>query len=731
MKINWEKLGLAAIVVFVVLLIYHGWFNTRIIARGDWKAASSDWMLDYLGPPEVWNEADFGGFFMITGGALARFPLLNLQANLHKLFGLGFAWTERLVWFFPFIIISILSIYYLSKHLFGDTLVSFFSTIFFVSNNFIIFRLHGAQMNLTMGYALAPLCLYFFVRSLEEKRAAFSLLNAVVLSVSAYYELRLTVLILALEAAYGLYWVLMLSPNRRHSFFVLVKSFVIVGLVFLLLNIFWLGPLCLDFQNSLPSIPSLTTRKTLQSLSRTDLFNALVLSMGADSKKGGFIYLDSQLNSTVLLVFPLIIYGFSLLAKPRRDYIFWFAASLVLAFLAKGLNSPFGGLNAAFYSHLPLAAMFRLPTKFLMIGGVPISLCFGLGCGGTLSRIEESGWRMATLLGLSFLPLAVILPALFGSNSLKEMKGGSSFNPFLASEYAKFEKWLGQQEEGFKWVFLPGNPSLSFFSSRYPRYGLASGSQLQSSFGSYYKYRFETTIGLKSPDEKVLPEALRLLNVKYIFLAPPDDTVWPWYARGARSLFRDMLLGIEEFKKTENKNIFVLENPAPRFYLSRQLVLVDGEFEEVMANLIDSGVDLQTVTLVDEKVSGSVNSKEVSTLVPSDKFPEVGVEKLGNAKYKIKIFDPPEGRFYLNFQDGYDSNWQIDGTIKSSLSAAGTNYFELARNKLGGESVLELTLEHRLQKYLDIGWRTTQGAWLVTLAFLGLYGGWKLKGVVG
>ena len=177
-----------------------------------------------------------------------------------------------------------------------------------------------------------------------------------------------------------------------------------------------------------------------------------------------------------------------------------------------------------------------------------------------------------------------------------------------------------------------------------------------------------------------------------------------------------MFARLESFRKTENENIFTLDDPVPRFYLSRQLGHIDGEFEEVMGGLIDSGVDLQTITLVDKKVSGSVSSKEVDALVPSNGLPDVEVEKLGNAKYKVKIFDPPEGKFYLNFQDGYDSNWRIDETIQSSLSAAGTNYFELANEN--GTSSLELTLEHRLQKYLDTGWRITQVSWLAAICYL-------------
>lgn len=717
MKSDLKKLGLASIVVVIVVFIYHGWFSSGIIARGDWRALSSARTLDFLGPPSVWDEAQAGGFSILyTGIDSARLPLFNLQANLHKNFGLGFEWTERIIWFFPFLIFSTLSIYLLSKRLFKNTLVSFFATIYFVSNNFIIFRLHGAQIDLAMTYALAPLSIYFFVRGVEEKRLIFAILNGLVLSAAVYHDLRIAILIVLIQAAYGLYYSLLLAPDKLKNLRVCVKNLAASGVLVLSFNIFWLLPLAIGFRSSLLPTSDLLMSNMGRSLSRTDFINALALSIGANSKWNRFIYLDGQIVTAALFPILLIIYGASFLAKPRKDYLFWFLASIVLAFFAKGLNPPLSSINALFYNYVPLSAMYREPSKLLMVGGTAISLCFGLGCAGILSRIKRSEWRTSALLGLAFLPILVILPALFGSKSLRSTEGGSSFKPFVAPSYFEFERWLNQQEAGYKSVFLPGGPGYNFFSRQFPIYEPVTSSQTKSSFGSYFGYRFGAVDGLRSPDDRVLPAMLRLLNVKYLFLAPPDDTIWPWYAKGARSLFRDMLLGIDEFKKTENEDIFVLENPVPRFYLSRQLVHIDGDFEEVLGELLDSQVDLQALTLVDGKTADSISSKDIVTPTPSDTLPEVEVEKLGNARYKIKISDPPEGKFYLNFQDGYDSNWQINGTVQSSLSAAGTNYFELANES--GSSSLELVLEHRLQKYLDVGWKITKTSWLVVFLIL-------------
>lgn len=725
MKINWEKIGLFAIVVFVVILIYNGWFNSRMIARGDWSALSPVRMLDYLGSPSIWDEAAAGGSPVLYSGVTpARFPLYNLQANLQKIFGLGFAWTERLLWFFPFLIFSTLSIYLLSKHLFKHTWAAFFATIYFVSNNFIIFRLHGAQVCLAVPYALTPLCLYFFIRGLEERKLVFALLNGLAITAVVYNDLRIAILVVLVQAAYGLYYSFVLAPNKSEALYACVKNLTVSGVFVLLFNVFWLLPLTVGFRSSLLSPSDLSSLETVKSLSRTEFLDALALSIGANSKWNKFIYLDGQIVTAALFPILLIIYGASLLGKPRKDYLFWILAALGLAFMTKGLNPPLSRINAFFYNYVPLAAMYRLPSKFLLVGGTAISLCFGLGCAGLLSKIKNSQWRNLALVGLAFLPILVLLPALFGSKSLKSTAGGSSFRPFIPSAYFEFEEWLNRQEPGYKCILLPGGASYVFFSNTYPAYGPLTSSQINSSFGSYFSYRFRTVNGLQSLEDRVLPAALRLLNVKYVFLASSDDSGWPWLVKGVRTLYQEMVARMDAFVKTEEEGIFLLEDPAPRFYLSRRLVWIDGDFEEVMEGLIDARIDLQVITLVDKKVSGSISSKEITALVPSDELPEVAVDKLGNAKYKVKIFDPPEGNFYLNFQDGYDSNWQIDVAVSSSLSAAGTNYFELTNED--GSSSLEFTLEHRLQKYLDIGWKVTQTAWVVAVGLL-VVGEWQWK----
>ena len=714
---DWKKLGLAATVVFIVLLIYHGWFSSKMIVRGDWKGWSSEGVLDHLGSPSIWIKMLSGGVSRLFGGRATTFPLWHLQAHLRKLFGLGFAWTERILWFFPFLLISTVSIYTLSRYLLKNILVSFFATIYFIANNFIVFRMHGAQMNLGMGYALIPLSLYFYIRGLKEKKLHHAVLSSIVLCLMTWYALRLVPLVIFVQLLYGLYYYFFLTSRERSGFLMVVKSIALAALFLLLSNIFWLLPLTQDFGAALPADPELSSLSTLKSLSRTGFLDTLALSIGSDSKRGGFIYLDGQIITAALLPVLLIIYGCSLLAKPRRDYMFWFLLAIVLAFFAKGLNPPLSGLNAFFYNHVPLAAMYRLPTKFLLVAGAPISICFGLGCAAILSRIKKNrGLYVAALAILVSLPVMILAPALFGPNSLKSMKGGSSFKPFVSETYYEYEDWLRNQEGNYRSIFLPGTPSYYFFSESSP---VHTGSPSKSELRSFFKYKFGTLNGLKSLseqvalNERVLPAALRLAGVRYIFLAPEDDTLWAWYLRGIRRYYADGLSGLGTLEKTVLPDVFQIDAPLPNIYLSRELVVVREGLEKFLDRLLDAPVELENLTLVDE---GTVGVADLANLTGAGSLSDVRVKEVANAKYEITIVNPPEGRFYLNFLESYDPNWLVNNNLKASSSALGTNYFVLENDS--EEPYLNLTLEHRLQKYLDLGWKASQVFWGAILIYL-------------
>ncbi len=670
--------------IAVILVIYHPWiFDTDIIARGDWRARSPAWMLDYLDSPSIWDKAICGGKLFFTGGGSARFPLQQLQAIVYKYLGLGFNWTERLIWFFPFLVIAPVSIFLLVKYLFKDKNAALFAALYFVSNNFVVFRLHTGQMNLCMTYALTPLALYFFIRALRERIWFFAFLQAVVLCVASYYELRIVPLIVVFQIGYWVYSVFFLAENKARSVKRGLSVFAVTVFCLVLANVFWLLPM---FQSSIgKSVPHSVSTMSIgtikQSLSRTGFLDALVSSIGADSDWGGFIYFDSQILTFLLIPVFLLVYVFSLLTAEKKRVYFWLGAAVLFALFAKGINPPFSFINALFYKYIPLAVMYRLPTKFLLVGATAVSICFGLGCSNLLQKLRRKGYLRITLACLLFLlPVLVIYPALFSSKKSFEATGvGTTFEPYLPSKYFEYDAWLRRQEAGYKMIILPGD-SYSLFSSKYPRYFPAASYQKESVLGKAYYYYLWDREGLEAlvNDYNNAQNNLRTVlakgNIRYVFLAPDKDFLWPWHPPFRKELLEQVFSAMSNFlEPTELENVYIVPDALPNFVVS-----LGGPVS------VENAVD---------PVSGV----------------EINYSLVDNAHYVVEVDNAPKATFYLNFLDGYDSGWVLDGKVYSEMSSMGMNYFEVDNAKR--LSTVKFELEHNLQKYVDAGWAVTQVFW--------------------
>ncbi|MDP8265640.1 MAG: hypothetical protein P9M07_01700 [Candidatus Aceula meridiana] len=691
------KIAIGILIVFsMIAAIYGPWFSSQMIARGDWKARSGEWMSDYRTPPSIWDHSDFGGVSFLYNGRITRYPLFYLQAQLHQQLGLSFKWTERILWFFPFIIFSFLSMYLLSRYLFKNNLVAFFSIIYFISNNFIVFRMHGAQMTLGMAYALTPLALFLFIKGLKERKFIFIFLNGLSLSIMAYYDFRIIFLVIFIQFLYLCYYSFILSSEKIVSFYLGIKSFCLIGILFLFLNIFWILPLILsNLKASIPFSPF----SFQEVITRTDFYNALVLSIGANSSLKGYLYLDQQIFTGLLVFLHMIIYGFYLLIKDKKEIAFWMLLSIFLAFFAKGLSAPFPEINSLFYQYMPFASIYRLPSKFLIVGGTSISLCFGAGCNALLSRMKRPKQHLILFLFLTLLPLFIIFPALFGPNSLKSMEGGSSFHPFVAKEYFQYEKWLKNQSSHYKVAVLPGTPSYYFFNNRFPRYEPLTNIQRRSEVGSYFS-EITNIYKLSLVNEKNISKALELINVKYVFLAPRDDTLWPWYPKDSYNKYTKKLLESEGLKRTKLDNIFTTTNPLPNFFISQKLLYIDGSLDHILSYFRDKKIDFEKSTLLDKQKESFVKPDHVAIAVSLNKFCpenntftlEVNLPKIDNYFIYFKQFSEHIGYIEINGKRVERSSEKNTFFIKTSFIKEGINVIDVAA--LSSEDAGKLINKH-------------------------------------
>ena len=141
------------------IFCYRVWFKSGMIVFGDWSYYPQEFLIDLWNFPFAWTSRYFSGpSFMLHG-----WPLQWITSLIARL-GFDFGISERFVYFFPYIIISVLGIYYLTFTLFKKRIICLFSTLFYIFNIPTLTVVAGGLLNRMTGYALVPLAVAFFIK---------------------------------------------------------------------------------------------------------------------------------------------------------------------------------------------------------------------------------------------------------------------------------------------------------------------------------------------------------------------------------------------------------------------------------------------------------------------------------------------------------------------------------------------------------------------------------------
>jgi hypothetical protein len=580
---NKERRFIDFLILFaIIFFVYRGWFRPGIIARGDFTAFSKSWMLDYFSLPSAWTNFYGGGRWTVPFGSLAHYPFWFFQGFFTWLLKLDFGVVERILWFYPFLLISVFSIYYLAEVLFRKRSISFVATLFYLVNGLIIWRAHCGQMASLMAYALTPLALIFFIKARRESWVRNSLLTGLIVAIITVYEFRLALLAVVFILFFAFYFFLQ-EKSRSGK---LIASLAIICTVVIWLHAFWLLSLVLVRQegNLIPE----TMRG--YSLSMLNFLHILALSSSQEGYRWGeMLLLSEQVFRPALCLIPVLVFLPFLFRERRRDPLVRYLVilTLVFIFLAKGARAPFGNINRWIYKNIPLFAPFKVPIKFMYSQALCYALLLGISAQSIGDRLvrrirkRESLVRTGVIFFIALILLASIYPAILGKYSLVHNKGGSTFEPALPKGYLKMEEWLNQQPPGFSTMWLSTRPSYYLFSNSHPVFWLGPGGFLNC-FSSYGEYFLEGEPALWQARSRRLSKILGLGSVKYFMVMPQDDKRWYWV--GGEELFfelRDVIKRQEGLERIDlgDPNIYVYRSATalPRFYFPPESMLIVGD----------------------------------------------------------------------------------------------------------------------------------------------------------
>ncbi len=613
-KINGRLVLFFSIVIAV--LMYWRWFLPGIITYGDFYFITKEALADNL--PFTWISLYKTGVYFTFSMPLS--PFLMLWGLLVKFSGFGFEVLERILVFFPMIIILIVSPWVLARVL-GFSNYGTAAMILVFNLNSVIFLVTGVAY-LEIAIALGPLVFAAFIRMLEKPGLRSAVLFALASTLQIIFELRIFYVISAFCFLYTLYSVLFIFQRNKNILWQVFKTFLWSAIMVVFLNAYWVILLILQkFSSGSVSVtlPGYDNPGWVSHNSYFTLFHALTL----DSPFWGNF---GKLNdvSFHFLFLPILALSALLICKNQRKVTFFALGVVVFSFLVKGDNFPFGVIYMWLFKYFPGFAAFRDPGKWYMPLIISYAVLFGFFAEETVPRIlrtlrdkiskDSHGLRfMVPLIGI--LVFFVIFPV----NPISAMRYGGIFKlSKFPEEYYRLNRFLHSQQEFFRILWLPNHYRFGYASSQHPGLNAITLSDdlfsgLCSGDIRIWQYKFSYI------DELLVNSFLRLLSVKYIIIPEATRGNLPqyyWYELPAE-FYNDTVKNIKGLTAIDlngKTKIYEVPKPLPHIYTSTKNKVMVGDSDKAIPFVVREGwvkedspvlVQADTVTSDDKELFGA------------------------------------------------------------------------------------------------------------------------------
>lgn len=434
----------------IVLFLYRNWFTGGVISGSDFTYIYPSQFPEFTLQPYAWS----GIFGNGLGGLTLN--ILNLDFYLHGIGGflvnfLHISWglAYRLIFFWPFLIVGFFGAYYLGLVLVKDKVFAAVSPLIYLTNTYILMLVGGGQVGLMMAYAVAP---YIFASFVANNRIPF----VVSAGFLVLFDLRFSVLIFA---ALILYTVFVIPPNK---WFARIRFVVLPMITVLALHSFWIIPAV--FSGSLAVPEGYDNPGWLAFLSWAE-FSKTISLLHPNWPEN--IFGKTYFMRPEFIILPVLAFIPSLLFRDKknistRQYYFFILLLLISAFLAKGVNPPFGSVYEWLFTHMPLFSGFRDPTKFYFLSAIaytvliPHSISLIKEAVGEKMRISTAILVFICLWGLLIAPL------------VKGTLGGTFQKTLIPPEYMQYERLTTQSGKFQRTLVVPWRNRFVINSTLFP-----------------------------------------------------------------------------------------------------------------------------------------------------------------------------------------------------------------------------------------------------------------------
>jgi len=534
--------------VLVNVAVHHVWFfSTTILTHGD-AGFNFPEQLGQVASFQTWSTAGLGGITAMP----SSYPYIYLAGLLARA-GLSTAVIQRIILFWPAVIVGSIGSYLLIRKVSGSSLGGLLGSLVFNFNTFFIISTSG---HITIASAIAwfPLAIYLFIEFVERPTLQRAVACALPLFVISLLEFRVFYVCCFPLLLFFLFSLPDKGDMRRLPSF--TALFFLPLMLTLLLNAYWLVPFYAGgLEGGLQGVIIGRPLFTGGAAGTNALQNAFTIF--APMWSGGKLVTFS-VHPTPLYWFLIPIAAFSTLFfdRLRKDRRVLFFAFLALAgiFLTKFIYPPFPGAYEWLYENFPGFSAFRDPSKFTFLVYLPYAVLLGCLVGHLQQRVAGKGWKT---IGVFLLAALIALPFLLNTVPVASGSAGALFvGRDLPGDYEVFKEFIAEQPGFFRTLWVPTYSRWSFFDDQHPVVSCVDSIQ-----GGWKELQPQERNDIFKPENIVYllqrpfsAELLKSAAIKFVVVPlrdeANDDDFFAYYGDDRR-FFIDCLDGFEYLERVD------------------------------------------------------------------------------------------------------------------------------------------------------------------------------------
>lgn len=533
-KLNVHLVFYICLIIAIIGAHWIWFFSSATLTSGDWGFIHKGQGTDWLPFPSIWSTPNLGSLNVFFANSPVEWALRTLTDHL------SYGVALRMVYLIPTVLLSVVSIHLLANELrFSIPAKIAAVSIYLCSTPMIATR--TGHNTLAAAYAVAPMILVTFKKSIEKPISYSTLLTPILCALMSAYEPRAFYLLLFVLGLFAIRFFIVSHDLKR----IIGGSLTIlfIGIFYVLLSAYWLLPFSQLISSAGDGVLG-------RSLFRSDFASFLgFFTLHHPFWNGGKYesFVVHAIDPTFFLIPILVVFG--LVIARRNTNIFPFVVILLLGlFLGKQDNPPFGSIYGALYMYFPGFNAFRESSKFFFYATLATAVIVG-----NLFNVIFSTKRHLYLSNqtIRFLGLVCLTCLVFiNSLNLIPLATGEMGRMFVArqmpSDYQILNDYLSKVEGTYRIMGIPTLSRWVIKSDRIPIITLYDilDSDITNRFPQIREIReYSKKIAFLTHQEGFL-EYLADSSVKYVIVPSRDianDDDFYVYFENNRKIFTNSL----------------------------------------------------------------------------------------------------------------------------------------------------------------------------------------------